>query len=153
MKKDRIKGPSQEKYLDVNLFFQAVKYAPLAFSEMQLLLFSVLRRDLVVAAQNFLCAGCGTPVEPSKYGNGPPAYCTATGQGLAEVGRALTMRERPSATSQSESFLTWPCLSTTGTSRVTGLASQTHLLVPSPPGTQLQRHGHPAGPRRWQARS
>lgn len=22
----------------------------------------------MVAAQNFLCAGCGTPIEPSKYG-------------------------------------------------------------------------------------
>jgi len=26
-----------------------------------------LKRELVVAAQNFLCAGCGTPIEPSKY--------------------------------------------------------------------------------------
>nr|XP_040137840.1 protein associated with UVRAG as autophagy enhancer [Ictidomys tridecemlineatus] len=26
-----------------------------------------LKRELVVVAQNFLCAGCGTPIEPSKY--------------------------------------------------------------------------------------
>lgn len=28
---------------------------------------SVYRRDAVVAAQNFTCVGCGTPIESSKY--------------------------------------------------------------------------------------
>ncbi|MEJ1280503.1 RUN and cysteine rich domain containing beclin 1 interacting protein like [Cricetulus griseus] len=27
-----------------------------------------VRRDMAVVAQNFFCAGCGTPIQPSKYG-------------------------------------------------------------------------------------
>lgn len=43
----------------------------------------------MVAAQNFFCAGCGTPIEPSKYGNGLTAYCVMTGQRITKLGSAL----------------------------------------------------------------
>lgn len=41
----------------------------------------------MVATQNFFCAGCGTPIEPSKYGKGLPAYYAMTGQRSNKAGQ------------------------------------------------------------------
>lgn len=63
-----MKASSQEKHHEVNCSSNQLKmlHGPLLKCNFYHFLY---RRDLVVAAQNFLCAGCGTPIEPSKYGS------------------------------------------------------------------------------------
>lgn len=83
----------QDKKSIISLFSNKWKLLHWPFLKCNLL-FSIPRRDLVVAAQNFFCAGCGTPVEPSKYGNWLTAYYMMTGQRITKLGTALIVWEK-----------------------------------------------------------